>query len=250
MSAAVDLVRSDIARLADGAAPHLRGLPMRERDAVLAAALTRVAATTDAELAELTRKGGTLLTFFCGHVEFARRQMHPDERRACLRSFDAMVAGNGANFNGLFDGVAEELTSEEQKAAAMLYRGESVRQVAAGSGMNRGAVRALQKRLRKLQRLHPDVEPTAFTSARKPEADRDTRGLAQIDVDIAGLEFPPWQGAECPPCIHCLWFEGYRPSNRHRVAGDAVSAEVRAAQEAVYARKVEISARVTGRRPT
>lgn len=251
------LMTLHIARLANVAARRTRGLSPTAQEEIYSAAL--LAAWEQRDEFDQTRGTGAvegiLSQWFDGLVRnerkrFQRREL-PGGRADALANLTADDnPAVEASRQEVIENAIAKLSPTKQKAIAELVDGGSLRTVAASTGLTRSEVKELKKRLR--FQLQADRDDTAVISTRRMPVDSEMSDLSSIDRQIAAitnLEFPPKHGAECAPCVHCMWYDGYRPADRKRIKAEIADAAVREAQRVTYERKVLISAEVRHERP-
>jgi hypothetical protein len=233
-------------RLADAGAPHLKRLCAEDYNEVLADAIL------DAweHRAEYDETKEQIQIWFAGFVQRARwrlrkRGQRETGRESSIERLDGLLAGNDVEHAIECGQVAAqleaEMTADERSAADLLLSGQSVRQVSAATGMNRGKVRGIAKRLRRLNDIRPATDtPVSGARKRKTDSDDSMRKPAKIDHDIEKLlDGPKTEKADCPVCWRCCYFDGLMPV-RYR-ASRHFEPEIRAAVFATEQRKIAIA---------
>lgn len=69
----------------------------------------------------------------------------------------------------------------------------------------------------------------------------DNKRLAKIDHEIARIDFPPHERAECPVCWRCMYFYGYLPTGKHEARMKIVEPDIGEAIAATEKRKMQIA---------
>lgn len=194
-------------------------------------------------------KRGNVSAWFGGFLHNALRAKHKsgkgirpieDYRRQVAETDDTEKA---AEMMQKMDSLDAQLTAADKEALVLLGKGFTIRVVSDRLKLPRSAVRRLFHRIRGLE---ISVSRWAHQSgATQPAIESDDAHAEQTEIDreLEKLSFPPRHGKECPPCILCAWWEGFRPTNATLVQMEVADLEVREAQVATYFRKTEISAR-------
>jgi DNA-directed RNA polymerase specialized sigma24 family protein len=221
-----------------------RGLQAADRDDVIGAAM--LWCWENRESYSLTT---TLETWFMNAV----RDAYKDLKRNTLPTSDESLEGLGGG-DETYDRAAAEssaraligaLTQTHKTVAVLTMRGYT-RAEMIEKGISKRSIDEAHQRIKQLRRLLPDKEGErmiARTLAPVSSDEADDR-LTGIDVEMERLEAPPPAGRECPPCIHCNWWEfQYQPAKSPQVEVTA-DAEVLEAQREILKRKIEISQQV------
>lgn len=110
-------------------------------------------------------------------------------------------------------------------------------------GISKRIIDAARARIKQLRRLMPDDHEYRRVLRSAPLSGEHTAqyGQTAIDQEIEQLEFPPPQGADCPPCWRCCWFYGFLPAGHLSVRMKIVEPEVRDAVANTEAEKVRIA---------
>lgn len=222
----------------------VRGLQKSDRDDVISAAMLWCWVNRDNY--SLTT---TLETWFMNAV----RNAYQDLQRNALPTSAESIEGFGgvdetykiAEAESSAKVLINALTQSHKTVAVMTMRGYT-RAEMIESGISKRSIDEAHQRIRKLRRLLPDVEGIRLVARTMPPIssdDADDR-LSGIDVALEQLDAPPPHGKECPPCIHCNWWEfSYRAGKSPQVAATA-DPDIIEAQRNILQRKIEISANV------
>jgi DNA-directed RNA polymerase specialized sigma24 family protein len=235
-----DFFGPHLSRCAAAAGRYLRNLPPADRDDVLADALL----SSWEDRAEFDPTKEALEVWFEHKAKVARQRLGRQTRRHVAEQLNELLSAPddpafAAEAAQTVESLADGLPESQREALSRLAAGHSVRAVSIGLHLNRGAVRTLKKRLRRLQDISPR-RSFAQPTARRTDSDNDLRGLAPIDHEIEKLlHRPTTERADCPVCFRCSWFDGVLPVKygepRH------ADAEIRAAVRAIEERKIEIA---------
>ncbi len=139
--------------------------------------------------------------------------------------------------------VLDGLSERERSIYRGLRDGISVKTLARQLGVKKSDVKELKARLR--EELSMPEHSLIPAKSPAPPSDDHLHAPTHIDHELNKLDFPPQHGAECPPCVHCSWFDKkWEPSKRVRVEAEIFDADVRKAKTEIYQRKLAISAKV------
>ncbi len=180
--------------------------------------------------------------WFWGICRNARKKILRQE--APLGNADALeelTSGDDPEANASRDEEIEALSPEERAIVTTLCDGASVRQAAKTHRVNVNKVKKLKRRVRTL--LGENRAAPVYRRASVGSSDDDTREPAPIDLALEhadNIARPRAHGTKnCPPCLVCLWWEGFRVGvEPHRCIEPEIAEAIRATHE----RKVEISA--------
>jgi DNA-directed RNA polymerase specialized sigma24 family protein len=180
--------------------------------------------------------------WFAKYLRAAARRWRKGERSHIdLTELDEAVPDETsalAEIQSEIDRACTEFGPVVTEIADRLLRTYTDRQLETDYG--RRAVTGARTLLRKLERKLGGSRPVVrVLRARTTEPEH--RPLAKIDHEIARIDFPPPEHAECPPCYRCLWWMGYLPNGRHDARMQVVEEDVRVALAAIEARKIEIA---------
>jgi RNA polymerase sigma factor (sigma-70 family) len=239
-----DTFAAQLAHIAGHSARHLRGFSSADREEIVAEALLRAWEARET----FDPNEGTLAVWFEKFIKAARQQArrrvqrdrtHSSEALDALASLEDPVRATHALHGA--ERLTADMTEQERAIAGLIAEGHSTRQISATLGVNRGIVKGVAKRLKRIERLAPEAEVMVHT-ARRTDADEDTRKPAQIDLEIDALPTPPRTvGGNCAPCWRCLWFEGMLPAPYRFRPARHVDPEIQGAIRATEARKIEIA---------
>jgi DNA-directed RNA polymerase specialized sigma24 family protein len=185
---------------------------------------------------------GRLVAWFAGIVKNERRRFLRQELPAGRAdALEKLAADSDTAAEVEVPDIVASLPPKAQEAVAAFMLGDSLRTVAAATGMNRGELRALKKRLRFQLRTAPVTLQHGCRRTPPTDSEAEHEHSSRIDRDLARIDntTPPRHGAECAPCLLCLWFEGFKGA---KDPGTAANVEMRSAIAGTYYRKVEISA--------
>jgi hypothetical protein len=139
--------------------------------------------------------------------------------------------------------MLRHFSPDQLKGIAIIENGDT-RKVAKRLKWTPYMERAFRAKINKLRELIPDLPHlsaphiTARTRKHK-DADSAVTELSTGDHEIGRIDFVPAEGADCPPCWRCKWFEGWSPANYKPTK--LADAEVQTAVQATEARKIEIA---------
>lgn len=245
MSKVAELFVITLARASRRARKDLRDLGRADRDDVLASAILWCW-----ENRSKYNPAVPLDDWFVGAIRNAKRKWVRGEIRQAAEVVEDIVAPDSTLAQAQALEAAERLVAgldeTARTVAGMMAQGHGRRAIGRALKVRDSTVSAIQKDIRRLRQLLPDDLEFRRTlrAASRDGSDNDERGLAPIDREIERLEFSPPQGAECPPCWRCKWFEGYLPMGHKPVRMALREEEVRFAVLDVEARKIGIAKRV------
>lgn len=128
---------------------------------------------------------------------------------------------------------------ENYRAVALMQMRGLTRSEMIKGGATHYDIDSARARIKQLRRLMPDDHE--FRRVLRTVAPPMSDEIEDIDKEIEQLEFPPPQGAECPPCWKCCWFYGFLPSGKLSIRMKIVEPEVRDAVANTEAEKIRIA---------
>ena len=257
MTSAVETFVVALSRVSRNANRHVARLQRADRDDIVAAALAwcwehREQYTPDVPLDK----------WFHGAVRNARTAFFRAEERAhsatALANMQADVGDDPsvqAEAVQAAEVLAAGLTDNEVRVASLVGEGYTNLQIRhkLGRSIGNDLITNAKRKLRQLTALLPeaslqgrDLRDMLARTTPKPASDGAVEGvLSGIDRAIERLDFPPTEeGADCPPCWRCKWFEGYLPGDHKSVRLTVADPQVRDAVTVTEIRKIDIATRV------
>lgn len=236
MTSASEAFVVQLARVSEHAKRQLRGLSSVDRDDVISMAVLWCWEHRNQYKPELS-----LEMWFTGAMRDARKKFTTEEERQghvtldVMQSLDpeaqAMSAQSLKNLNA-------HLKRDEKKIASLIAQGYTRAEVRERLGGLDNQTFARVKA--KVRELRPDDGrpmlvhgPSGATHVR-PDSESGTAPNVPSSIDraIARLDFPPHEGADCPPCWKCCYFLGFKPRNYKptKLADEQVQVAVRATE--------------------
>jgi hypothetical protein len=220
-----------------------RGLQPADCDDVIAAAQLWCLENRDSY--SLTT---TLETWFMNAVRDAYKKFKSDELPTSDEDVESIAGVDDTYQNAAAQSAAEALVRAlvpaDREIALLTMRGYTQGEMMA-RGIPHHEIQSARARIKQLRRLVTDEEARRLVIRAQPRSSDDADDkVTGIDAELERLEAPPSHGKECKPCIHCDWWAfRYQEAKSPQVEATA-SEEIRAAQRAILARKIEISSKV------
>lgn len=216
-----------------------RGVSRPDRDDVIAAALlwcwenrARYSLTT------------TVDTWFMNAIRDAYKALRRGELPTSAETFEGVGTGDTtydtAAAASAAAAIVAQLAPVERRIAYLTMKGYTKDEMM-DLGLRETDIRQARTTIKSLRALLPDASARTVIS----HASGEYHTTSGIDRELEQLDAPPPHGKECPPCIHCNWWEfRYRVATAPQVAATA-DAEIVEAQRNILRRKIEISGRVS-----
>lgn len=224
----------ELARVSKRGSRYLRGLQRVDREDVIAAAV--LACWEDKESFDPAVE--SLSDWFAVHLKAARRSFNGEQHAVeeLNERLSVDEPERAAETQQAVEKLADELTPDERKVAALLAKGYTLKAIAAElTTVSRLDLRQMSRKLKRLRDLLPErpidrPAPVQVTSM---------RGMAPIDHEIEKMLRRPASGrADCPVCWRCSWYMGLVPGNYKPTK--LADPDVQAAVQATEARKIKI----------